>query len=78
MSPKLFSDSRLEWDFPWLKFNNYKKKSHIKIKRNNFDILWLQKKIYAFICKTFKIVDDWIKYFYWCNNTWLNIYIKKF
>ena len=32
----------------------------------------------AYICKTFKIVDDWVKHFYWYGNTWLDICVKIF
>ena len=30
-----------------------------------------------YIYKIFKITGDWIKHFYWYDNIWFNVYIKK-
>ena len=30
----------------------------------------------ASICKTFKIGGGWVKHFFWCGNTWLNVCVK--
>ena len=55
----------------------------IKRKKINFWCTISIKKIYTVIqsftsiYKIFNIVDGWVKHFCWCDNTWLNICIKK-
>ena len=37
-----------------------------------------KKALNACIWKILKVVDGWVKYFYWCGNVWLNICVKIF
>ena len=48
---------------------------HVYIYKKEFYTI---NQLYTYIYKTFKIIDDWVKHFYWYDNTWLNICINFF